>query len=79
MRSKFGLKYESIKSAESVESAESTESVESAKSAESVHPPNSCPHPPNPRFKDNLLKMMKNAFYVTSKALFVLKIFTFLS
>ena len=53
MRSKFGLKYESIKSAESVESPESTESVESAISADSVHPPNSCPHPPNPRFKES--------------------------
>ena len=28
---------------------------------------------------ENLLKMMKNAFYFTLKALFVLKIFKFLS
>ena len=29
--------------------------------------------------RESLLKMMKNAFYYTSKALFVLKIFKFLS
>ena len=28
---------------------------------------------------ESLLKMMKNAFYFTSKALFILKIFKFLS